>query len=338
MTRFAFSDEQRRLGQTVRELCARVCPPAVVRAAWQGEGRSASLWRALAEVGLVGATVPEAFGGLGLDALDWVLPLEETGRAALPAPLVETTAVGAPLLAELGGELAARWLARVAAGEAILTVALAGQPLVPDAHVADLLLLERAGALYAVERAAIALTPERSVDGARRLFRVVWEPANATRLDASPSTLAAAFDRGALATAAQLCGLSRRMLELTVEHVQTRRQFGQPIGAFQAVKHHLADALLALELARPLVYRAAWSTTRGVAARATHVSMAKANASEAATRVARAALQCHGAIGYSFEHDLHLWMKRAWALAAAWGDAAWHRSRVGAAILDGGET
>src|SRR5439155_24977645 len=108
-----------------------------------------------------------------------------------------------------------------------------------------------------------------------------------------------------------------------------REQFGRPVGSFQAVKHHLADVLVQLELARPVVYRAAWSLAHRLPERSTHVSMAKACASDAAGEAARAALQCHGAIGYSFEHDLHLWMKRAWALARTWGDAAWHRARIG---------
>ena len=123
------------------------------------------------------------------------------------------------------------------------------------------------------------------------------------------------------------------MLDLTVEYAKARQQFGVPIGSFQAVKHHLADSRIAIEFARPLVYRAAWSITEGDPDASTHVSMAKALASEAATLTAGQALQCHGAIGYSYEYDLHLFMKRAWALAATWGDAAWHRARVGRAIL-----
>ena len=107
-----------------------------------------------------------------------------------------------------------------------------------------------------------------------------------------------------------------------------------PIGSFQAVKHHLADVALALEFSRPLVYRAAWSIAHGDDARSVHVAMAKARASDAALRAGRVALQVHGAIGYTTEYDLHLWMKRAWALAASWGDTAWHDARVGRAILD----
>jgi alkylation response protein AidB-like acyl-CoA dehydrogenase len=133
-----------------------------------------------------------------------------------------------------------------------------------------------------------------------------------------------------------LIGLARRLLEVTVEYVQVRRQFGRPVGSFQAVKHHLADALGKLELAAPVVYRAAVALAHAEPARAVRVSMAKAVASDAASFVAGTALQCHGAIGYAFENDLHLWMKRVWALAAAWGDAAWHRARVADAVLDRG--
>jgi alkylation response protein AidB-like acyl-CoA dehydrogenase len=121
---------------------------------------------------------------------------------------------------------------------------------------------------------------------------------------------------------------------MTVGYAKERHQFGVPIGSFQAVKHHLADVALALEFARPLVYRAAWSIARGDDARSVYVGMAKARASEAALVAGRVALQVHGAIGYTTEYDLHLFMKRAWALAASWGDATWHGDRVGRAILD----
>jgi alkylation response protein AidB-like acyl-CoA dehydrogenase len=341
--RLAFTDEQRLFQKTMRELLAKECPPARVRAAWSSEsGRSRELWRALADNGVVGLTVPAEWGGLGGNELDWVLLLEEAGAAALPEPLAETMAVGVPLLARAPrADLAERWLRRVAAGEARLTVGFIDQlPFVPDAHVADLLLLGHGDALHAVERSAVQLEPQASVDGARRLFRVTWEPSLETVLaagDAAASLRAYAFDRGALATAAQLLGLAHKLISVTVDYVQVRRQFGQPVGSFQAVKHHLVDALVKLEFARPLVYRAADSLARGADAEpSTHVSMAKAAAAEAALKAARVALQCHGAIGYSFEHDLHLWMKRAWALAVAWGDAAWHRARVGTAILDQG--
>jgi alkylation response protein AidB-like acyl-CoA dehydrogenase len=198
-------------------------------------------------------------------------------------------------------------------------------------------LLEHGDELHAVPREAVKHAPEHSVDGARRLFRVDWAPSPATRIAKGPTARAAidrAFDRGALGVSAMLLGLGRHLIDATVEYVKVRKQFGSAIGSFQAVKHHLADALVKLEFARPVVYRAAYSMSRGSDAGALHVAMAKAYASEAALVSARAALQCHGAIGYSYEHDLHLWMKRSWALAAAWGDASWHRTRIGNIVLE----
>ena len=131
-----------------------------------------------------------------------------------------------------------------------------------------------------------------------------------------------------------LIGLGQAMLDLTVSYATERQQFGVPIGSFQAVKHHLADAALALEFARPAVWRAAWSVAHAEATRARDVSMAKAMASDAAELVGRKALQCHGAIGYTVEANLHLYLKRTWALARAWGDAAHHTDRVADALGD----
>jgi alkylation response protein AidB-like acyl-CoA dehydrogenase len=248
--------------------------------------------------------------------------------------------VGTPLLRDAGPPaLRDHWLPRVASGEAVLAVGLQGAPYVAFAGEADLLLLQHGDELHAVPRGAVALTAQPSVDGARRLSSVAFSP-----VDGAPATCfasgeearrhaAAAFDRGALAAAAELSGIGRRLIDTTVAYACVREQFGKPIGSFQAVKHHLASALVRLEMALPLVYRAAYSVARGDPDRPVHVSMAKAQASEAALGAARAALQCHGAIGYTVEHDLHLWMKRAWALAAAWGDAAFHRARVADAVL-----
>jgi len=140
-------------------------------------------------------------------------------------------------------------------------------------------------------------------------------------------------ERASLATAAQLIGVSRRMLDMTVQYAKDREQFGKPIGAQQAVKHRLANALIEQEFARPLVYRAGWSMATKADDAEVCVSLAKIYAGEAAKFVAKEALQIHGAIGYTIECDLHMWMKRAWALSAAHGDAAYHRERVGRHIL-----
>ena len=300
--KFGFTDEQLAFRDAVRDLLEKECSPAHLRDAWTNDtGRIPGLWDQLVEMGVVGMLAPEATGGLGLTMVDLVLILEETGRYAVPEPIVETAAFGVP------------WLDR-----ADLTVATA-PALVPWADTADVVLT--AQGVYA--RETRKLRPRSSVDGSRRLFEVhgpVEPPAAAERLDA-------ANVRGVCGTAAQLCGLTDRMLEMTAAYVKERRQFGVPVGSFQAVKHHLADARIALEFSRPLVYRGA-ATLDPV-----HVSMAMAKAADTALLTARAALQCHGAIGYTTEYDLHLYMKRAWALARAWGDAHSHRSRVANAIL-----
>ena len=309
--RFAFTDDQLALRDAVREFLEKECPPEVVRDAWTNDTGRSGLWGKLGEMGVLGVLAPDAQGGLGGDFLDLVLLLEEAGRAALPEPVVEHAAVAVPLLADATA---------AATGGITVTVSQPGLGLVPYADTADLVAL---GDRF-VEPGELELRGHATVDGSRRLFTVGRPP---------PWVEDDAFDRAALGTAAQLLGLARHLLDVTVEYARQREQFGAPIGSFQAVKHKLADVRLALEFACPVAYRAAYSLAHADAERATHVSMAKAHASEAALLAARHALQVHGAIGYSHEHDLHLWMKRVWALAAAWGDAAWHRARVGRAIL-----
>jgi alkylation response protein AidB-like acyl-CoA dehydrogenase len=318
--RFAFTEDQLAFRDAVRDLLERECPPAVVRDAWTNEtGRTPTVWSHLAEMGVLGALAPPAAGGLGLSFLDLVLVLEETGYAALPEPVLEHAAVAIPLLPDPGP---------ATTGTVTATASFVTAPYAPWANTADLIVVEHDGAIRVIEASEVATTARTSVDRSRRLFAV--EPGSSTGI---PVSDVAAFERGALGAAAQLVGLTRRMLDLTVAYVAERRQFGVPVGSFQAVKHHLADARLALEFARPLVYRAAWSLTHDADGTPVHVSMAKATASDAAHQAGRAALQCHGAIGYSYEYDLHLFLKRAWALEATWGDAPWHRARVGRAIL-----
>lgn len=315
--RFAFTEDQLAFRDAVRDLLEKECPPSVVRTAWaNADGRSGAAWDALGKMGVLGALVPEDRGGLGLALVDVVLLAEETGRAALPEPFVEHVIVGAPLVPD----------ADVAAGTRLVS---AGDPYVPYADSAALV-VTGAKRPVVLETAGATLDAHRSVDASRRLF-AVRDGEQLRALDADANH--AAFDRGALGTAAQLVGLAGALLATTVEYVCQRHQFGVPIGSFQAIKHKLADVRLALEFARPLVYRAAVSMTQDDPAASLHVSMAKSRAGDAAALSARHALQCHGAIGYSYEHDLHLWIKRVWALAGAWGDAAWHRERVARAIL-----
>ena len=335
--RFGFDEDQLLLQKTLRDFLAGECPAPRVRALWDTEtGRSPELWKALAELGVTGLLVPEAREGLGMDERIGVLLHEEAGRAALAEPLVATS-VAVPLLVGLGSrELCERWLKRVAVGEAIVAVGHPVNAFVSDAHVASLLLLPHEDEVHALAPADVALVRQPVNDPARRVFSVSWSPTPATRVArGAPARelLAAALDRGALACAAQLLGVTDRLLEMAVAYAQQRVQFGQPIGAFQAVKHHLANVKVALEYARPVVYRAAHSVARGDASRGVHVSHAKIAAGEAAALAARMALQVHGAIGYTWEQDLHVWMRRAWSLELAWGSGSFHRARVAEFVL-----
>ena len=322
---FSFSDDQIMFQEAVRDLLANECPPEVVRAAWENDtGRTDGLWASLAEMGVVGMTAPESAGGLGMDETDLVLLLEEAGRAALPEPLLEHTAVGIPTLAEAGGPVAEAWLERAAAGEATLGAG-PDDGYAPGAATCDLVLLI-GGQIRAVPVGSASLVEHRSVDGSRRLFEV---DGDAVVLDADA---ALAFDRAAAAAAAQCVGVAQHLLDTTVEYAAQRFQFGKPVGSYQAVKHHLANTALKIEFARPAARHAAWCIATGEPDRSRDVSLAKALAAEAVDLAARTALQCHGAIGYTFEYDLHLWMKRGWALSAVWGDAAWHRNRIAEAL------
>jgi len=317
--RFAFTEDQLSFRDAVRVLLEKECPPALVRAAWSNEsGRTTGAWSGLAEMGVLGALVPESDGGLGLSELDVVLLAEEAGRVALPEPFVEHVFVGAPLVAS------------EAAATGAITVT-AGDPFVLYADTADVIVRLGHDSFLVDPAREADLTPHRSVDASRRLFSV--ERGSSDRA-LSPAEVSFAYWRANLGLAAQLDGLGHHLLDTTVEYVLERKQLGVPIGSFQAIKHKLADVRIALEFAAPLVYRAAYSLTHDDPEQRIHVGMAKAAAADAAALAARHALQCHGAIGYSFEYDLHLWIKRVWALGAAWGDATWHRDLVARAILD----
>jgi alkylation response protein AidB-like acyl-CoA dehydrogenase len=327
---FEFTPEQYALRDAARELFEKECSPSRLRAVWDADGvRDDGAWRALASVGITGLTIPESYGGQGGDALDLVLVLEEAGRAALPEPIVEAVAVGAPLLHDAGSdEQRARWLPRFAAGKAVPAVRLDGSFYAPDADRAGVLLFEHHGDLQLVERFTAAHHP--TVDRARRLFTVgagdgePLEPGHTKR----------ARDRGAAATAAFLNGVSMRLLEMTIEHAKGRQQFGRAIGSFQAVKHMLADWHVALEAARPAAWYAAYALARGLPDASRAASVAKIAASDAHVICNREALQVHGGIGFTWEHDLHLWLKRGLALVPAFGTAAQHRLHVADALFE----
>ena len=336
--RFSLSPDQELFKRNFREVLERCCTPAHVRAAWHANGEAASQrWSELAAFGVLGVLGPEALGGLSLSDVEATLLLEEAGRAALPEPLLETAAVAVPVLSALASDARASALSgAVISGTVAIGVGLSSESYVTLPPRAEQLLVETGEEAHLVSLSESEPVLQPSVDGSRRLFRVAPRLGDSTRL-ARGKLVQAAFDearvRGRIGAAAELVGLGLRVVDMTVAHAKTRVQFGQPIGAFQAVKHQLAEAFKGLVFARPLVYRAAHSMANGDPERALHASVAKAGASDAAYRASRVALQVHGAIGYSYEHDLHLWMKRIWSLARAWGDAAFHRARIAHRLL-----
>lgn len=315
---FGLSDEARDLREGVRDVLAGACVPATVRAAWPGGDAATvdALWRTLGELGLLGLLVPESCGGLGLDPLVAVAALEEAGWAGVPGPLVETVMVVAPLLAAAGSDL----LPEVLAGRVRVAVQ-SGRDTVAYADTADAVLQLDDGVRLLL-RADAKLETVATVDGSRAVATVVG---SGTPLDVDAS-LAVVGAR--LGTAAFLLGLARRQVDLTVAYVKERKQFGVPVGSFQALKHPLADAVVGTEFAWPAVLRAAQSLADGEPDADVHVAMAKVLASDAAYRVSRVCLQAHGAIGYTTEYDLHLFGKRTWALAADWGSSAQLRDEL----------
>ncbi|MGC4787931.1 acyl-CoA dehydrogenase family protein [Micromonospora sp. DT178] len=322
--RFAPSDEQRELEAVVRQVLTERCPPETVRAG-AGSARVASLAESLAGLGVAGLLVAEDDGGLGLDESHLVSVFAQIGYAAAPLPLAATLAVAPAVLVAGAPDLLARLV------EGSLTVgadpAVTGR--VAFGSGVDLVLSGGFGGTGRIEvldvsEATASASP--SVDFALDLTGYAGARLVATVDD--PQVVRLAWERGVLAASAELIGLSRRMLDLTVEHVRTREQFGVPIGSFQAVKHHLATALLQLEFAAPVVATAGFELAAGVPGRLRSLATAKALASEAAHVVGRAALQCHGAIGYTTEYDLQLFLKRSWALESSWGSSAWHRAAL----------
>ncbi len=336
---FDFNEDQRLLQQTVRDFLTAECPVDRIRGFWATDtGRSPELWKQLAEIGIPGLLVPEEHDGLGMDETDMVLLLEETGRAALAEPVVGTV-VGTALLREgTRAELAAEWLPRVASGEAQLAVGHRESPFVADAHVADLLLLPHGDSIHALSRSDVRLEAQPSNDGSQRLFRITFDPSPASEFASGPGATAlldSVLDRGAFACAAEALGVADQLIALAVDYASQRVQFGVPIGSFQAVKHMLADVKVQLEYARSHVYRASHSVAHASESRSLDCSMAKIAACESAREAAKASLQVHGAIGYTYEQDVHVWMKRAWSLDLAYGDPVFHRRRLCAAVIDG---
>lgn len=315
--RFVPTSEQEDFTASLDRLLAGSDTVAAARSWAEGDSAAGlTLWRRLAEQGVHALLVPEEHGGMGASPVELVLAFEVLGRHAVPGPWVESVAF---LPVQLGSGPVVEALAEGAVG----SVALAPHvPYALDADVAD--------HLYSVvDETLVSVTPgeqHTSVDTTRRLFSAEGTGAR----EEVAGDLGRAFDTAVLATAAQLLGAGERILADSVSYVKQRKQFGREIGSYQAIKHQLADVRIALDFARPLIHGAALAEPRTFRR---DVSSAKLASAEAAYLAARVGLQVHGAIGYTLEFDLSLWITKVRALVAAWGTTAFHRDRVLAALV-----
>ena len=342
---FTFSDDQAAFRHSMSRFLMIEAAPELLRDIWATDaGRSPELHDKIAAQGLTALSVPEADGGMGLGDTDWALMTQEIGYYALPDSLADSAYVAAGLLAGLapGHALRDAWLPKIADGSAAVALGHPLNPWVADALQADLLLMATKTAnglaLHALRPDQVRLEPLASVDASRRLSRVHWTPEAATEVLAGAAAQPlwdAALDRANLNISGQLIGLAQSMLDRSVDYVSQRKQFGKPIGSFQAVKHHLADVVTHIEFAKPVLYRAVVAMAEGDPQRAALVSHARLACAEAAWVAGRKGIQTHGAMGYTWEADLQMFMKRAWVLDAAWGDRAFHKARVRAALMDG---
>lgn len=328
--KFTRTTDQQDMAKALRELLSSIDLNSIGRSWSEGDTKPwAETWQQLAGMGVAGLMISARDDGLELGTVELITCLEELGYAGLPGPHVESVAVLPRLLH--GTSTGRQWLPRLASGQAIGTVTFTDHvPYALDADMADVVLACEGSTTGVVENPS--LLRQDSFDPTRRLFTV---DSAVKPIDADTKSVRTAFDLGVLACAAQLLGIGHRLLDMSTRYVQERHQFGRPIGQFQAVKHHLANVLLKLQFARPLLNGACLSLSADQAHGARDVSAAKVALSDAAHLAARTALQVHGAIGYTVEHELHWWLAKATALRSAWGSPGWHRARVAEALATG---
>ncbi|MFL5833296.1 MAG: acyl-CoA dehydrogenase family protein [Solirubrobacterales bacterium] len=363
---FDLTDEQQAIKSTAHDfLASRIKSERLREIAASETGFDESGWKEMADLGWAGLALPEEWGGQGLGIVDLAVLFEELGYVCAPSPLLSNTIAGLALSVGASDEQKERWLRPLAEGQLRGTPALvdadgpaepmkfsmaaeAGgdgvvlngvKTLVMDAASADFFLVATAdGGRHIVEKGAAGVTvsPETSIDLTRRLSSVRLEGVRPeATLPGSGEEYQPVFLRACVALAAESTGLAQRALEMSVAYAKDRQQFGRPIGAYQAVSHRCAQMLLETENSRSAVYGAAWAADAEPESLPLAASTAKAYASDAGWRVPDAAIQVHGGIGFTWEHDLHFFLKRGRANAAMLGDAKWHRERVADAVLAG---
>lgn len=356
---FGLSESQQILKDTARKFFAGECPIASVRKIIETDtAYDAGLWQKLAEQGFTGVITPEEHGGMGLGKVELILLMEEAGYALLPGPFFSTVALAAPVIDALGtAAQKKKYLEPIAAGRARATVALvegsgswdvaslqltaAGDKLsgtklfVTDAAVADFMIVVARNGVFAVEAKApgLRIEPMKGMDLTRKIYSVELKNTPAEKLGGSGS-LDQALNVATAALCAEMVGGMQRTLETTVAYAKTRKQFGKPIGIFQAVQHLCADMYLETESSRSAAYYVSWALEENAPDAAASVSVAKMYASDASRAVGNRGIQVHGGMGFTWENDLHLYYRRAKASETMLGDATFHRERIARLVID----
>ena len=356
---FGLSESQEFLKDSARKFFAGECPSAEMRRLMDTDSAyDAALWSKLTDQGYTGIIFPEEYGGVGLGKVELMLLMEETGRALLPGPLFSTVVLAGSVLEAVSTPAnKKKYLAPICRGEARATVAileasaswnprdvhmnatngkLSGEKLfVSDAAIADFIIVVARNGVFVVDSKArgLKISPMSAMDLTRKLYVVEFSNTPAEEIGAA-TDLPRAFDIATAALAAELVGGMQRTLDITVEYAKTRKQFGKPIGMFQAVQHQCADMYLETESSRSAVYYAGWALGENSPDAATSVSIAKMYASDAGRAVGNRGIQIHGGMGFTWENDLHLFYRRAKASETAFGDATFHRERIASLVVD----
>jgi alkylation response protein AidB-like acyl-CoA dehydrogenase len=324
---FDYTDDQQAIKATARDfLAARFKPEKLRELAEAGEYDDA-IWTEIAELGWPGIFIEEGHGGQDLGQVELTIVQEELGYALAPTPFFSNAAAGLAIAHAGSDEQRDRWLPGIASGEARGTVGVVANgaaPLVPDADTAEVIVLIENGSATAVEAASASVERADTIDSTRRFFRVEANGGG----EALDGDVAGAVQRIEIALAAELVGVAQRTMEMAVAYAKERQQFGRPIGAYQAVSHRCAQMLLETEGARACTLYASWVAENEPESLPLAASMAKAYAADAGWRVTASALQVHGGIGFTWEHDLHFFLKRARTDGALFGSARDHRDRV----------
>jgi alkylation response protein AidB-like acyl-CoA dehydrogenase len=360
---FGLSESQEFLKDSARKFFAGECPSAEMRRLMETDtAYDAALWSKLTYQGYTGIIFPEEYGGVGLGKVELMLLMEEAGRALLPGPFFSTVVLAGSVLDAVATPAHKKqYLGPICHGEVRATVAileasaswnprdvqltttngkLTGEKFfVSDADIADFLIVVARDGVFVVHSKArgLKISPMVGMDLTRKLYVVEFSDTPAEEIG-SKSNLARAFDVATAALSAELVGGMQRTLDIAVEYAKTRKQFGKPIGMFQAVQHQCADMYLETESSRSAVYYAGWALEENSPDAATAVSIAKMYASDAARTVGNRGIQIHGGMGFTWENDLHLYYRRAKASETAFGDATFHRERIASMVINSAST